>query len=35
MVVRVGSGLIRHELLRAVKRRAEKAVAQAAAGAKP
>jgi hypothetical protein len=37
VVVRAGSGIIRHELLRAVKRRAEKAAkaAQAAAGAKP
>jgi hypothetical protein len=35
LVIRVGSGVIRHELLRAVKRRAEKADAQAAAGAKP
>jgi hypothetical protein len=35
LVIRAGSGVIRHELLRAVKRRAEKASAQAAAGAKP
>jgi hypothetical protein len=37
LVIRAGSGVIRHELLRAVKRRAEKAAktAQAAAGAKP
>jgi hypothetical protein len=38
LVIRVGSGLIRHELLRAVKRKAEKAeqgVRQAAAGANP
>jgi hypothetical protein len=36
-VIRAGSGLIRHELLRAVRRRAEKAsaAAQAAAGVKP
>jgi hypothetical protein len=35
--IRAGSGVIRHELLRAVRRRAEKAAAaaQAAAGAKP
>jgi hypothetical protein len=37
LVIRTGSGLIRHELLRAVKRRAEKAekLAQAAAGVNP
>ncbi|MCW2994546.1 MAG: hypothetical protein JWQ18_2041 [Conexibacter sp.] len=38
MVVRAGSGIIRHELLRAVKRKAEKAesaVRQAAAGVNP
>jgi hypothetical protein len=38
LVIRMGSGLIRHELLRAVKRRAEKAekaVRQAAVGSKP
>jgi hypothetical protein len=36
-VIRAGSGIIRHELLRAVRRRAEKAeaAAQAAAGVKP
>jgi hypothetical protein len=34
-VIRAGSGVIRHELLRAVRRRAEKAAAQTAAGAKP
>jgi len=34
LVIRAGSGVIRHELLRAVRRRAEKA-AQAAVGAKP
>jgi hypothetical protein len=35
LVIRAGSGLVRHELLRAVKRRAERASGQAAAGAKP
>jgi hypothetical protein len=36
LVIRAGSGLIRHELLRAVRRRAEKgAAAQAAAAARP
>jgi hypothetical protein len=39
LVIRAGSGVIRHELLRAIKRRAEKAAGaaadQAAAGAKP
>lgn len=37
LVIRAGSGVIRHELLRAVRRRAEKAAAaaQAAVGVKP